>query len=169
MSITHFPAPVNAGGPPAVRTCPKCGSGEAFSFADDVVCPECIAFAADLDAGADREAAAGPLVEVLPPRKSSPHGVVNWHPSSLAGVGMAEVTVARSVTVYSVAELECDLDGRAFRFSKLTAGTDPAAESYEVFVCRNGQDALCGCRGFLRHGHCKHIDTAAALLANGWV
>lgn len=45
---------------------------------------------------------------------------------------------------------------RAFRFRKV--GGDKAV--YELYVSREG--CLCDCKGFLRHGHCKHTETCLA-------
>ena len=37
----------------------------------------------------------------------------------------------------------------------------PNGDTYEVFVAMNGQDHLCDCLGYLRHGKCKHVSYIA--------
>ena len=111
------------------------------------------------------------LTEVLPATKSNPHAAVRFTPGEFPGTGTLEVQQTRAVCRYVVTELPCGWDGRAFSFRKVAGepGTDRAEDAYEVFVGRNGQDRLCGCKGFARHGHCKHTSAAQALIANGWI
>ena len=61
-------------------------------------------------------------------------------------------------TPYSVAPLAIDpaIGHKAFRFHKLTA--DDAV--YDVHA--DTQGLQCQCLGFLRHGHCKHVQTIQA-------
>jgi hypothetical protein len=53
--------------------------------------------------------------------------------------------------------------GRAFQVEKigLTVNDSP----YHVHI--DGGRRSCECKGFLRHGHCKHADGLAALVAAG--
>jgi hypothetical protein len=53
--------------------------------------------------------------------------------------------------------------GRAFKVEKvgLTVNDPP----YHVNIDRGKRS--CECKGFLRHGHCKHADGLAALIAAG--
>jgi hypothetical protein len=60
---------------------------------------------------------------------------------------------------YFVRELQSDL-GRAFEVRK--AG---AAEPYHVLLAED--DRRCECKGFLAHGHCRHVEGLQALLAAG--
>jgi hypothetical protein len=55
--------------------------------------------------------------------------------------------------------------GQAFRLEKLIPTEDGPAERGEVYhVCfQDEQNHNCECKGFLRHGHCKHIDSLKAL------
>lgn len=49
--------------------------------------------------------------------------------------------------------------GRGFTLLKVYGGTDDEATGYDVFVSgpgTNGTLDACNCRGWLRHGHCKH-------------
>src|SRR5687768_2478541 len=98
------------------------------------------------------------FTEVLPQTKSSQHSAMNWTPGEAPGSGLLTVHTDRASVRYAVAELPCGWDGRAFSFAKPEGetGTDKTAGRYEVFVGRNGQDRLCGCKGFSRFGHCKH-------------
>jgi hypothetical protein len=53
----------------------------------------------------------------------------------------------------------------------VTKGSDPTAESYNVFVCyrSNGQNSHCSRKGYEAHRTCKHLDSANALIDNGWL
>ncbi len=70
-----------------------------------------------------------------------------------------ELTVGKRSAAYLVTELAADF-GRGFLVEK--AG-DPAA--YHVNI--DGAKRSCECKGFLHHGHCKHADGLAALIAAG--
>jgi hypothetical protein len=95
----------------------------------------------------------------------------SWLPSDTrAGEGALTVCCLagkKSVTTtYGVTELATPL-GRGFRLERLTA--DPAAEPYDVLIAGPGGHDSCDCRGFQRHGHCKHRDSVAALVEAGAV
>src|SRR5262245_21329109 len=111
------------------------------------------------------------LTEVLPTTRSNPHAAIRFTPGEFQGSGTLHIDQTRASVAYVVTELPCGWDGRAFGFRKFAGepGTDRTEEAYEVFVGRNGQDAMCGCKGFSRHGHCKHVEAARALIANGWI
>jgi|SRR5579883_779416 len=55
---------------------------------------------------------------------------------------------------------------RGFRLAKLAGGTDPDAGCYDVLVDPAGGNT-CECRGWLRHGHCCHVDAVLDLVATG--
>jgi hypothetical protein len=59
--------------------------------------------------------------------------------------------------------------GEAFRLEKLIPTEDGPAERGEVYhVCFEDQhNQACECKGYLRHGHCKHIDSLKALREAG--
>jgi|SRR5579884_420200 len=61
-------------------------------------------------------------------------------------------------TPYTVAPLSIDpaIGHKAFRFHKLTADDSV----YDVHADSFGLQ--CQCKGFLRHGHCKHVQTIQA-------
>ncbi len=62
---------------------------------------------------------------------------------------------------YWVEALPSDF-GRAFRFAKINPdGSD--GEAYETCVV-NDQDAHCCCLGHEKHGRCKHVDAARAIV-----
>jgi hypothetical protein len=52
---------------------------------------------------------------------------------------------------------------RGFRLVKVAGGTDDAADHYDVLIDSTGHDS-CECRGFLRHGNCKHTDACRGLI-----
>lgn len=77
----------------------------------------------------------------------------------------------RTRDLYEVEEIPTGIDGRAFllhRDSAAIAKDGPDADDrYGVFVHRNGQDHLCECIGFARHGRCKHVDALRRLIEDG--
>ena len=76
------------------------------------------------------------------------------------GVGRFCISERKKETHYSFREIHCDIGGRGFIVQR-----QDAVETYHV---RIGKPAECGCecRGFLRHGHCKHIVGLLALVEN---
>ena len=55
--------------------------------------------------------------------------------------------------------------GEAYRLSKIVPTGDGPAELGEVYhvLFEDQFNHTCECKGFLRHGHCKHIDSLKAL------
>lgn len=79
------------------------------------------------------------------------------------------INVKRNCTQYLVTEFAAD-GGRGFRFEKhYGKGTDATQASYDVFLAdpiavdAAGAYDSCDCKGFERHGHCKHIEAARAI------
>src|SRR5438105_2159845 len=64
------------------------------------------------------------------------------------GSGLLVTTVGGLVTGYRCTEFPTPFDGRAFVLAKVFGGSDPACDTYHVFLSRNGQDEQCECRGF---------------------
>ncbi|HJZ54751.1 MAG TPA: hypothetical protein VKE74_07310, partial [Gemmataceae bacterium] len=108
--------------------------------------------------------------EVLEPTRSSSHNAVQFTPGGRPGCGLLVIGTKRSHTQYALAEFPTDprfADGRGFHLEKLTTGTDPEADSYDVFICRRHESGdSCDCRGRERWGHCKHTSALRALLVN---
>lgn len=90
---------------------------------------------------------------------------IRFIPSGLRS-GVLAITQGRDFTEYTVTEFDAD-GGRAFRFEKISNGTDREADAYDVF-CGCPCDS-CECRGFLRHGHCKHLAAAHVIIAEGMI
>jgi hypothetical protein len=76
--------------------------------------------------------------------------------------GVVRITVGRLTADYFLTDLAADY-GRGFRVEKVGLDADPVA--YHVNV--NGAERTCECPGHLSHGHCKHADGLAALIAAG--
>lgn len=83
-----------------------------------------------------------------------------WEMTTEVEGGRVTVTARRGRTEvrYAVSGIPCSFGQWAFRFTKLDPGTDPAESCYDVLV--SGPDSSCDCKGFLAHGHCKHLDWA---------
>jgi hypothetical protein len=71
----------------------------------------------------------------------------------------------KDVATYRVVEFKNAL-GRAFRLVKVAGGSDRETTNYDVLIDPHGHDS-CECRGFLRHGHCKHVDAIRSMIAEG--
>jgi hypothetical protein len=86
--------------------------------------------------------------------------------TAVNGCFAVELTVGTSRTAYYLQPLPSDF-GRAFRLTKFagTPGTDKEAAAYEV--CLDGPGSQCSCKGYLRHGRCKHVAGLLALVAAG--
>jgi hypothetical protein len=64
---------------------------------------------------------------------------------------------------YLVTAIPADF-GRAFLWEKFN-GDD--SEPYAVNVGDGSNSASCECRGYLHHGHCRHVDGSRQLMAEG--
>ena len=99
-------------------------------------------------------------------------GMTTGTGTPVLGVMEIVVVVSRNKTEscsYVVSETPTAWEGRAFHLAKGKgeSGSDTENESYDVYCASNGQDKLCQCKGFTRHGHCKHEAALYTLMANG--
>ena len=78
------------------------------------------------------------------------------------GLGIVRINIGKEHANYFLTLLPADF-GRGFKVEKigLTCNDPP----YHVNI--DGDTKTCECKGFLRHGHCKHSDGLAALIAAG--
>jgi hypothetical protein len=126
------------------------------------------AFAADPDACFPSPAPVHHLpAAVLPPLPAARHSI-DFIPDG-PNQWLVGINAKRSYTQYLVNEFAAD-GGRGFHFAKhYGSGTDKTAESYDVFLAdpiaadAAGVHDSCDCRGFQRHGHCKHHGAAQAI------
>jgi hypothetical protein len=81
------------------------------------------------------------------------------HPSADTA-GVVRITVGKSVTDYILLAVPSDF-GRGFLLTKILGEHD----AYHVNL--NGSESLCDCKGHEAHGHCKHVEGLAALVAAG--
>lgn len=108
------------------------------------------------------------FTELLPATKSEQHAAFTWEPatdnaaSPVAGV--ITISGKRSWCRYRLEEFPADC-GRGFMFLKLADGTDETESHYSCLLAADGQHA-CECKGFIRHGHCKHIASLIELATN---
>jgi hypothetical protein len=75
--------------------------------------------------------------------------------------GLVEITVGKETVTYWLLPAPSDF-GRAFTLDKFAAD---GGERYAVNL--NGRESLCECKGFLGHGHCKHVEGLQALVSRG--
>ena len=80
---------------------------------------------------------------------------------AMDGTGVIRLTVAKKAADYFLTFLPADF-GRGFKVEKI--GLHESG-SYAVNI--DGEKRSCECKGFMRHGHCKHADGIAALIAAG--
>jgi hypothetical protein len=91
---------------------------------------------------------------------------INWewrHPAHGYGVLFISETSGQKTTTdhYFVLPLPADY-GLAFELTKLVAGKGAEAR-YAVNLGGEGEPASCECKGFLSHGHCRHVEGLQAL------
>jgi hypothetical protein len=77
-------------------------------------------------------------------------------------LGVVRLTVNRKSVDYLLTPLATDY-GRGFKLEKI--GLDFDGSVYHVNLDRGNRS--CDCKGGLKHGHCKHGDGLAALIAAG--
>ncbi len=70
------------------------------------------------------------------------------------------IAVGKTFAHYFITPLDSDF-GTAFTVEKQAEDGMQTVETYHVNV--NGGESLCGCRGFGRHAHCKHVDAVRKL------
>ena len=63
---------------------------------------------------------------------------------------------------YFLTRLTSDF-GTAFRLEKI--GVDGCCHAEEVYHVAVGTRNICECKGYLRWGHCKHVDACTAITA----
>jgi hypothetical protein len=76
--------------------------------------------------------------------------------------GVVRITVGQEHADYFLTAIPADF-GRGFRVEKV--GLHENDPPYHVNI--DADKRTCECKGFLRHGHCKHADGIAALIAAG--
>jgi hypothetical protein len=72
---------------------------------------------------------------------------------------LLHLTLGKEEHHYYLSELPSDF-GRAFRLDKFYS---QGGGRYDVLI--EGAYGSCECLGFLRHGHCKHVDGLRQLVA----
>jgi hypothetical protein len=78
------------------------------------------------------------------------------------GLGIVRIWVGQEYADYFLDPIPADF-GRGFKVEKI--GLHANDPPYHVHL--DGDQRSCECKGFLRHGHCKHADGLAALVAAG--
>ena len=84
-------------------------------------------------------------------------------------MGILTLDTKRNACEYAVVEMETPWAGRGFILAKIDQGTDDETTGYECFVASDRLASTCECRGFLRHGHCKHLAALNVAIENHWI
>lgn len=101
--------------------------------------------------------------------KRPPARSVEYFPEQ-PGEGLLVLQVGNKPTGYKLTETRVgsDWSGRGFKLVKVFGGSDKEAEAYECFVPKDVAEVpICGCKGFLYHFRCKHIDGLRAIIESG--
>jgi|SRR5579883_3014805 len=103
-----------------------------------------------------------------PSKTSSKRSVTFVADRTGCAAGTMTICQGRSqMATYHVSEhTQVPFPAPGFRLAKLAGGTDPDAGSYDVLVSPEDGHS-CECKGWLRHGHCCHVDAVLDLVATG--
>ena len=82
-------------------------------------------------------------------------------PSAVNPFSIVVITVGREEANYCVRPLPSDF-GEAFEVEKIFV---PDGNTYHVNL--DGEGGSCECKGYLRWGHCRHVEGLKALRAAG--
>jgi hypothetical protein len=94
-------------------------------------------------------------------RQSRPRPSRRVRPEQLPdGRTLATLTIGSDVFRYFLASIPCPL-GEAFHWEKADPVPEGTVDHYDC--CLNQEGHTWECRGYLKHGHCKHIDALVAL------
>jgi hypothetical protein len=91
--------------------------------------------------------------------KRSPRVIRLTRPPDALGVGIFSIA-EKTTQHYVFKEIPCEIGGRGFVVHRMGLAT-----AYHVRVGR-ADECSCECMGFLRHGHCKHIQGLSALIGH---
>ena len=88
-------------------------------------------------------------------------------PMSDGSAGVIAITVGKDEGVYAIRPIPADF-GVAYHLIKgeleeQEDNTLRLRDAAHYDVCLNGPQSTCECKGFLRHGHCKHVDGLTTL------
>jgi hypothetical protein len=95
------------------------------------------------------------------PRRKPPRTIRLVRSPSADGVGVFCVSAGKESAFYALHEVPCEIGGRGFAVHRLGLG-----ELYHVRVGAP-EDCSCECKGFLAHGHCRHVLGLLALIREG--
>jgi hypothetical protein len=99
-----------------------------------------------------------------------------WLSRLARGQGILRIRLKHSETrteedVYFCHPMTSGFGGEAFRLERWDAASQQSDcgihVSYDVHLAGQGSHSSCECKGFLRWGHCKHVEALEALAASG--
>jgi hypothetical protein len=97
--------------------------------------------------------------------RQKPQRFIGWalRPGPDGTNGVVRIRVGKAQADYLLTRIPADF-GRGFRLEKIGLEADGEGP-YHVNL--DGDKRTCDCKGGLKHGHCKHADGLAALIAAG--
>src|ERR1043165_4670558 len=98
--------------------------------------------------------------QVKGPAERSPRVLRLLQAPTADSPGSVSITRRKKTEIYVFKEVACDIGGRGFAVHRLGLGN-----LYHVRIGTRTQSS-CECLGYLRHGHCKHIQGLAALIGH---
>jgi hypothetical protein len=101
------------------------------------------------------------MTQTQPSRRKSSRSIRLVRPPSVDGVGVFCVLDGPRSVHYTLREIRCDIGGRGFAVHRLGLGN-----LYHVRV-GSAEECSCECKGFLVHGHCRHVEGLLALVRAG--
>ena len=103
------------------------------------------------------------MAEPNPPAAKPARSIRLVRPPGRDGVGVFCISAGETSAFYTLHEIRCDIGGRGFAVHRLGLGN-----LYHVRVGRP-EDCSCECKGFYRHGYCRHVSGLLALAQAGHV
>ncbi len=94
-----------------------------------------------------------------PMNKTGDRTITLLRPSTKDEPGVFCIKIKSKLSYYSFQEIPCEIGGRGFALKRV--------ETKPIYHVRIGakNDCSCECLGYLRHGHCKHLEGLLALVA----
>jgi hypothetical protein len=92
--------------------------------------------------------------------RSKPVRLIHWMRKNADGSGIITLTIGKLTNDYYLTPIATDY-GAGFLLEKFTS---QGGQTYHVNLDHERNRHSCECKGFLHHGHCKHVEGLLALI-----